>query len=360
MYQNPTFRLTMMTLMVLLSATLFGQDYYYSRYEKDFTKEKRERQHSEYKEANGGERIIYKKVPHGFLGVLGDYKNQNKEGAALIVTENSRAAQAGLQTGDVILQINSTPIKEFNDVVVFMHKTKPNEVIQLKYQRDGEVKTTSATLEGRDNIWHTETEIREKDACLGVYSGTSRKENGSKISNFMEVSAAVEAQMKVGDVITGINGIGVNTHDELWDEIAKYRPKEKVSVQYLRNNEPQRLYATLKACKPKEEVFTLGEAKNDAPKININNTEQRQLRLDNFNASPNPIEDMVNIQFKADAIPTTIAFYDAIGRTLYQQKLNDFNGEYNQRFDVSAYAKGFLLVQITQSEKVFSKKLIVN
>lgn len=69
---------------------------------------------------------------------------------------------------------------------------------------------------------------------------------------------------------------------------------------------------------------------------------------------------MVNIQFDAEAVPTTVALYDATGKTLYQQTFNDFSGSYSQRFDVSAYAKGFLLVQITQEGKIFSKRLIVN
>ena len=69
---------------------------------------------------------------------------------------------------------------------------------------------------------------------------------------------------------------------------------------------------------------------------------------------------MVNIQFQAEAVPTTVAFYDVSGRVLFQQNLNDFSGDYNQRFDVSTYAKGVIVVRILQGEKVFAKQLVVN
>jgi predicted metalloprotease with PDZ domain len=357
MRQISTHRLTMFFILVFVCTTLTGQEAPLPKYKNDYV---RERHFKSHQEPNNGERITYKKVKHGFLGIRENFDVEKQEGVVLIVGGESRAAKAGLQTGDVLLQLNNTPINDYHDVTVFMRKSKPNEVIQIKYQREGLVKTTSATLEERENVWHTEVEKEEKVACLGVLSNSFNKEGGAKITEFMEVSAAVEAKMQVGDVITGINGIGVKNFDALWQEIAKYQPKEKVSVQYTRNGEPLRLYATLKACNPKSEsTITLSEAQKDAAKININ-AEQRQLSLENFGASPNPIRNVVNIQFEAEAVPTTVALYDATGKTLYQQTFNDFSGSYSQCFDVSAYAKGFVVVQITQEGKTFSKKLIIN
>ena len=165
--------------------------------------------------------------------------------------------------------------------------------------------------------------------------------------------------MQLGDVITAVNGMTVKTHQEVWDEIAKYKIKEKVRVAYVRNNTPFEIKATLKACKPKDDnVIVVPEAQTDAIKIDFN--EAKLLKLDNFTASPNPIRDMVNIQFQAEAVPTTVAFYDVSGRVLFQQTLNDFSGDYNQRFDVSTYAKGVIVVRILQGEKVFAKQLVVN
>lgn len=301
-----------------------------------------------------------KKEKQGFLGVSEiEDKSENEAGVSVKITRNSGAAKAGLKEGDVLLQLNNATINTFHDVSVFMRTTKPNDKIQVKYMRDGQAKSVTATIGQPEDAWNYQTQ--EKEACLGVYSSTYREgtQIGAVIKDFTPLSAAKESDMQLGDVITAVNGISVKTHQEVWDEIAKYKIKEKVRVAYMRNNTPFEIKATLKACKPKDDnVIVVPEAQTDAVKIDLK--EGKLLKLDNFTASPNPIRDMVNIQFQAEAVPTVIAFYDVSGRVLFQQTLSDFNGDYNQRFDVSTYAKGVIVVRVLQGEKVFAKQLVVN
>jgi Secretion system C-terminal sorting domain len=94
--------------------------------------------------------------------------------------------------------------------------------------------------------------------------------------------------------------------------------------------------------------------------INVNANASKELKLEVFSASPNPTQDMVNISFRGEAVPTSVSLYDLTGKVLFQQTLNDFNGEYNQRFDLNAYAKGIVVVQVLQGEKVFAKQIVVN
>jgi PDZ domain-containing secreted protein len=316
----------------------------------------------------------------GFLGVglldKNDENDQNTEGVAVTVGYDSGAAKAGLKKGDAILQLNDAPIKSFDDVSVFMKTTKPDDKIQVKYVRDGEIKTVTATLGKAQNTevyihkfdrTHTTTAIdKEKEACLGVYTSTGyrRGTDGAVINDFTPISAAQEVALKKGDAITSINGVAVKNHQELWDEIAKYKAKEMVRVAYTRDGKPLQLVnATLKACKPTDESIVVVPPVKETPKVEypkVDLSEQRQLKLQNFNTFPNPIQDMVNVQFQGDAVPTTVSFYDLTGRALFQQTLNNFDGTYNQRFDLSAYAKGVVVVRILQGEKVYSQRLVVN
>ncbi|MES2621709.1 MAG: trypsin-like peptidase domain-containing protein, partial [Bacteroidota bacterium] len=48
-------------------------------------------------------------------------------------------------------------------------------------------------------------------------------------------SAAEEGGLKNKDVITKINGVGVNSSPELQEQVAKYRPGDKLSVEYIRD-----------------------------------------------------------------------------------------------------------------------------
>jgi PDZ domain-containing secreted protein len=299
----------------------------------------------------------------GFLGVCEEDNevDENALGARVTITRNSGAAKAGLKNEDVILQLNETPIKSFHDISTFMKTTKPNDKIQIKYLRNGATLTTTASLGQPEDAWQNYNQ--EKEACLGVYTYSSREQGkkGAVISNFTEVSAAKEVKMVAGDVITSVNGVSVKSHQDVWDEIAKFKPKQIVTVQYLRENEPKQVKVSLNACKPKEEsVIVVPKTQEELGNINVNPNASKELKLEVFSASPNPTQDMVNISFRGEAAPTSVSLYDLTGKVLFQQTLNDFNGEYNQRFDLNAYAKGVVLVQVLQGEKVFVKRIVVN
>lgn len=57
-----------------------------------------------------------------------------------------------------------------------------------------------------------------------------KKIEGVFINGLRENGAAIEAGIKVGDVIISINGVEVNSTAELQEEITKFRPKDKVEV----------------------------------------------------------------------------------------------------------------------------------
>lgn len=61
-----------------------------------------------------------------------------------------------------------------------------------------------------------------------------QKIEGVYINGLRENGAAIEAGIEVGDVIISINGVEVNSMAELQEEIAKFRPKDKVEVMIKR------------------------------------------------------------------------------------------------------------------------------
>lgn len=59
------------------------------------------------------------------------------------------AEKAGLQTGDVFLSINGTPIKDGKKLKNYLvEKTKPGDTVSLEIMRGNEKKTLSLTLGG--------------------------------------------------------------------------------------------------------------------------------------------------------------------------------------------------------------------
>ena len=297
----------------------------------------------------------------GFLGVSELYsKEKLPEGVRVTITRSSGAAKAGLKDDDVILQLNKTPINSFHDISKFMQTVKADEKVSIVYDREGQTKTSVATVGSQQTAWMNDVE-QGKEACLGVYTSSkvTASQRGAVINDFTEVSAAKEADMQIGDLITAVNGIRVKTHQDVWDEIAKYRPKESVRIAYLHEGEEKQIRATLKACKPRDENVIVVPKGQEEATVNTPKNLGR-LELTNFAASPNPTKDMVNVSFVGEAVPTNLSFIDVTGKVLFQQNIKDFNGQYNQRFDVSEYAKGVVVVKIQQGDKVFSKQIVVN
>lgn len=59
-------------------------------------------------------------------------------------------------------------------------------------------------------------------------------------------SAAEEGGLKNKDVITDINGFAVNSSPELQEQVAQYRPGDKITVNFIRDGKPQSTTITLK------------------------------------------------------------------------------------------------------------------
>lgn len=83
----------------------------------------------------------------------------------------------------------------------------------------------------------------KKDKGEDIDLGTME---GIYVSKVTEESAAEEAGMKEGDVITAIDGKPVNKMAELQEVLAKKRPGDKVSVTYLRDKKKATKTVTLK------------------------------------------------------------------------------------------------------------------
>jgi Do/DeqQ family serine protease len=70
---------------------------------------------------------------------------------------------------------------------------------------------------------------------------------GIVVTDVLEGGAAKAAGIKVGDILTKINGAPVTSSPELQEQIAKYKPNDKITITLKRDNKDLTLNATLKA-----------------------------------------------------------------------------------------------------------------
>jgi serine protease Do len=123
-------------------------------------------------------------------------------------------------------------------------------------------------------------------ALLGVtildINATLAKEKGFKeysgvyVAGVNAGSAAEKAGIKEGDIITQINGNTVNSASELQENVAQFRPGDKIRVNYLRKGESHEVHAILK-----NKMGDTGIVKRDDVAVkNILGTEIRTLSKD--------------------------------------------------------------------------------
>jgi len=86
--------------------------------------------------------------------------------------------------------------------------------------------------------------IQNIDANLSKEKGISL--NGVYVAGVGEKSAASEAGIKEGDVITKINDVKVESVSSLQEQVNKYRPGDKIKVSLLRGEEEKVFSVTLK------------------------------------------------------------------------------------------------------------------
>ena len=139
-----------------------------------------------------------------------------------------------------------------------------------------------------------------RKAMLGVYTKPDNADGGAEIERVMPNSAAAEAGLKTGDVITSIDGKAINNGKELTEIIADKEAGEKVTISYKRNGKVQNATAALSKAPgisiPRGRHFNPFEGNGDIP-----NTMIRPFSFDINDApfEPSPkmgvtVEDMNN------------------------------------------------------------------
>lgn len=91
----------------------------------------------------------------------------------------------------------------------------------------------------------SENEKVDSVAFLGVI--TEIDDKGVKINTISDESAASEAGLKEGDVLTKINDKKIETPSDLSDAIISYQPKDEITITYIRNGKTKSTKAVLKS-----------------------------------------------------------------------------------------------------------------
>jgi len=182
------------------------------------------------------------KVERGFLGVriqsvtpdLAQAFHLPDESGALVgeVQSDTPAANAGLERGDVIVELNGKKVADSRHLRLMVAQTPPKTKVTLKIIRDGKSKTLTATLTplpdelaGSPQGEQSERGEAKADALDGVevadLDAAARRQHdipphvrGALVTEVDPDSTAAEAGLRAGDVILEINRRPVRNADD--------------------------------------------------------------------------------------------------------------------------------------------------
>ncbi|MCB0795403.1 MAG: PDZ domain-containing protein [Flavobacteriales bacterium] len=157
------------------------------------------------------------------------------------VEEGSPADKAGIQKGDLVVEIAGRTIASAKDLVETIGAQEPGTTAKVVLYRDGKKRTQEAELIARKQdrnykyrFWSPDEEEtfvwkNGTGAFLGVQPGDDESTGkGVLIGEVVEGSAAEKMGLKADDRIVAINGNDLDDFEALADQVGDMSPGDKV------------------------------------------------------------------------------------------------------------------------------------
>ncbi len=182
----------------------------------------------------------YGNVQQGILGVAGAPINpavaqqiETSESQGFYVNSvepGSGAEKAGLKEGDVIKAVDGKEITKFSDLSGYLNTKRPDDVVEVKLMRDGDLKTVPVTLYKLNTYKIAKLGVEVKDIAnkeLKPYGINS----GVVINNVTREDLA-RYELK-GVVINKIDGESVKNIDQVQKLLKKKGDSEPMSISFV-------------------------------------------------------------------------------------------------------------------------------
>jgi serine protease Do len=193
----------------------------------------------------------YGMVQRAYLGVIireidGNFADKNKlntyEGAYVdSLLEKGAAANAGIKEGDVIINIDSKPVKKTSDVLEQIGRHHPGDKISVTVDRKGKEMSFDVVL--ADQKGERKVINRSEQSVLDMLGAsfetldekTAQKlgmEGGVRVKDLKNGILKNQTSMKEGFIITGVNNIKVTTVEQMKKELEDIKGGAMISGVY--------------------------------------------------------------------------------------------------------------------------------
>lgn len=145
------------------------------------------------------------------------------------VQPKSPARDAGIQKGDSIFELAGKPVTRQSELRHILGAHYAGDTINIKVTRDDKIVTAELTLA-------QDLEPYEHP-FLGILPDRNYDQQGVLVRHVYPNSAAEQAGLKSGDIISRLNETPLKDHNQLRVELANFEPSEEVQFQYSRGGQ---------------------------------------------------------------------------------------------------------------------------
>jgi len=284
----------------------------------------------------------------GFFGI-NDTESDRKPGVLLDVSSDGPVAGLGLQDGDRLLRINGYPISDWQDLTIIKRLISDTDNVSFDIIRDGDdLSITGAIPEQQHQVhnWNTNNgviaecveEVKQAINDIDFDEIEREIETAIRSSDIRdETEDAVEDAMEaVREALSGLRNRGSDSDDN--DREPNIRPSDM-------DTRIEQMSAS--------DFSTVERFAADMP-------EDRNLPINNFNASPNPNQGQFRLSFELPSKgDTRIAIYATSGREVYAYDLGEYSGQFTDELDIMRNGPGTYFLVIRQGQQAFVRKLVL-
>ena len=195
------------------------------------------------------------RVVRGWLGVyIQDVSDEiaaafslkdNKGALVSEVVHDSPADEAGLEAGDVIVEVNGREIDDATELRSTIASAGPDSKITLEVLRDGRPHTKELTLGELPSEDAPIADSGDLEALLGfAVSDVTRQladryeldrwTDGVIVTQIEKYGKAARAGLREGDLVTGINRTQVQNKDEFEDKLSGVSEGDNILLRVMR------------------------------------------------------------------------------------------------------------------------------
>lgn len=180
----------------------------------------------------------------GQSGFLGIHVAPDPRGKLVIgeVAENSPAAKAGVQAGDILLKLDRQPVSSADALREALQRKAPGDFAQLTVQRARKSLDLLATLSATSRP----RKVGAERAVMGIRTGEVT-DQGAPVASVTTGMPAEKAGLKARDVIVRVAGSAIAAGQSVSELLAEKSPGETVTVVVRRDGEQQEFQVTLAA-----------------------------------------------------------------------------------------------------------------